>query len=207
MWVVLVAAIVIVLIGLWIVFLYSGLIRKRNRVDNAWAQVEVELGRRHDLVPHLVATVQGSAADECGTLDSVTQARAAATSAKGPVQTGAAEETLGQEIGRLFAVAEASPELKANQNFLDLRAQLKDTAEKIAISGQAYNDTVLTYNKGIRTFPAVAFAGMLDFSKRESFQFDEGESAVPTVSFTPASTAAASAAVSAPETTGDASSA
>ena len=165
-WLFIVVIVLIVLIGLWVVLLYNGLIRKRNRVDNAWAQVEVQLKRRHDLVPNLVATVQGYAAHERGTFDSVTQARAAATSAQGPAQAGAAEGILGQAIGRLFAVAEAYPELKANQNFLDLQAQLRDTEDKIAISRQVYNDTVLTYNNGIQTFPAVVLAGMLGFSKR-----------------------------------------
>ncbi|HEX4518063.1 MAG TPA: LemA family protein [Gaiellaceae bacterium] len=203
-WFLIVVVVLIVLIGLWIVFLYNGLIRKRNRVDNAWAQVEVQLKRRHDLVPNLVATVQGYASHERGTFDSVTQARAAATSAQGPAQAGAAEGILGQAIGRLFAVAEAYPELKANQNFLDLQSQLKDTEDKIAISRQVYNDTVLTYNNGIQTFPAVVFAGMLGFSKRDSFQIDDGDSAVPTVSFTqPADPAPAPA--PAAETPGDAS--
>jgi LemA protein len=184
-WLFIVVIVVIVLIGLWVVLLYNGLIRKRNRVENAWAQVEVQLKRRHDLVPNLVATVQGYASHERGTFDSVTQARAAATSAQGPAEAGAAEGILGQAIGRLFAVAEAYPELKANQNFLDLQAQLRDTEDKIAISRQVYNDTVLTYNNGIQTFPAVVLAGMLGFSRRDSFQIDDGDTAVPTVSFTP----------------------
>jgi LemA protein len=205
-WFFIVVIVVIVLIGLWVVWLYNGLIRKRNRVDNAWAQVEVQLKRRHDLVPNLVATVQGYAAHERGTFDSVTQARAAATSAQGPAQAGAAEGILGQAIGRLFAVAEAYPELKANQNFLDLQAQLRDTEDKIAISRQVYNDTVLTYNNGIQTLPAVVFAGMLGFSRRDSFQIDDGDSAAPTVRFTPAPEAASPAAP-APEPTGDAPSA
>ena len=199
-WLFIVVIVLIVLIGLWVVWLYNGLIRKRNRVDNAWAQVEVQLKRRHDLVPNLVATVQGYAAHERGTFDSVTEARAAATSAQGPAQAGAAEGILGQAIGRLFAVAEAYPELKANQNFLDLQAQLRDTEDKIAISRQVYNDTVLTYNNGIQTFPAVVFAGMLGFSRRDSLQIDDGDSAAPTVSFTPAPSPAAPP----PEPTGDA---
>ena len=204
-WLFIVVIVLIVLIGLWVVWLYNGLIRKRNRVDNAWAQVEVQLKRRHDLVPNLVATVQGYAAHERGTFDSVTQARAAATSAQGPAQAGAAEGILGQAIGRLFAVAEAYPELKANQNFLDLQAQLRDTEDEIAISRQVYNDTVLTYNNGIQTFPAVVFAGMLGFSRRDSFQIDDGDSAAPKVSFTPASSGFPAAPP--PEPTGDAPSA
>ena len=107
-------------------------------------------------MPNLVETVKGYAAHERGTFDSVTQARAAATSAQGPAQAGAAEGILGQALGRLFAVAEAYPDLKANQNFLDLQGQLRDTEDKIAISRQVYNDTVLTFNNAIQVFPAVA---------------------------------------------------
>jgi LemA protein len=185
-WLLIVVIVVVVLLALWAVLLYNGLVQKRNRVDNAWAQVEVQLKRRHDLVPNLVETVKGYAAHERGTFDSVTQARAAATSAQGPAQAGAAEGILGQAIGRLFAVAEAYPELKANQSFLDLQGQLRDTEDKIAISRQVYNDTVLTFNNGIQVFPAVLLAGALGFSKREFFEIDDAaERDAPQVSFTP----------------------
>ncbi len=182
-WLLIVIVVLVVLALLWLVLLYNGLVKKRNRVDNSWAQVEVQLKRRHDLIPNLVESVKGYAAHERGTFDSVTQARAAATSAQGPAQAGQAEGMLGQALGKLFAVAEAYPELKANQNFLDLQAQLKDTEDKIAISRQVYNDTVLTFNNGIQTFPAVVLAGALGFSKREFFEIDEGDSAAPAVSF------------------------
>jgi LemA protein len=182
-WLLIVIVVLVVLVLLWAVLLYNGLVKKRNRADNAWAQVEVQLKRRHDLIPNLVESVKGYAAHERGTFDSVTQARAAATSAQGPAQAGQAEGILGQALGKLFAVAEAYPELKANQNFLDLQAQLKDTEDKIAISRQVYNDTVLTFNNGIQTFPAVVVAGALGFSKREFFEIDEGDSAAPAVSF------------------------
>ena len=182
-WLLIVIVVLVVLVLLWAVLLYNGLVKKRNRVDNAWAQVEVQLKRRHDLIPNLVESVKGYAAHERGTFDSVTQARAAATSAQGPAQAGQAEGILGQALGKLFAVAEAYPELKANQNFLDLQAQLKDTEDKIAISRQVYNDTVLTFNNGIQTFPAVVLAGALGFSKREFFEIDDGDSAAPAVSF------------------------
>jgi LemA protein len=185
-WLLIVVIVVVVLIALWAVLLYNGLVQKRNRVDNAWAQVEVQLKRRHDLVPNLVEAVKGYAAHERGTFDSVTQARAAATSAQGPAQAGAAEGILGQAIGRLFAVAEAYPELKANQSFLDLQGQLRDTEDKIAISRQVYNDTVLTFNNAIQVFPAVLLAGALGFSKREFFEIDDAaERDAPQVSFTP----------------------
>ena len=185
-WLLIVVIVVVVLLLLWAVLLYNGLVQKRNRVDNAWAQVEVQLKRRHDLVPNLVETVKGYAAHERGTFDSVTQARAAATSAQGPAQAGAAEGILGQALGRLFAVAEAYPDLKANQNFLDLQGQLRDTEDKIAISRQVYNDTVLTFNNAIQVFPALLLAGALGFSKREFFEIDDAaERDAPQVSFTP----------------------
>ena len=185
-WLLIAVIVVVVLIAIWAVLLYNGLVQKRNRVDNAWAQVDVQLKRRHDLVPNLVETVKGYAAHERGTFDSVTQARAAATSAQGPAQAGAAEGILGQALGRLFAVAEAYPELKANESFLDLQGQLRDTEDKIAISRQVYNDTVLTFNNAIQVFPAVLLAGALGFSKREFFEIDDAaERDTPQVSFTP----------------------
>ncbi len=190
-WIVVVVIVVLVLALLWVALLYNGLVQKRNRVDNAWAQIEVQLKRRHDLIPNLVETVKGYAAHERGTFDEVTQARAAATSAQGPAATGAAEGLLGQALGRLFAVAEAYPELKANQSFLDLQGQLGDTEDKIAIARQVYNDTVLTYNNGIQTFPAVVLAGALGFTKRDSFEIADGDREAPAVSFAPASSDAA----------------
>jgi LemA protein len=175
---------VVVCLLLYVVVLYNGLVRKRNRVDNAWAQIEVQLKRRHDLVPNLVETVKGYAAHERGTFDAVTKARAEAASASSPAAIGAAEGALTQALGRLFAVAEAYPELKASQNFLDLQAQLNETENRIAISRQVYNDTVLTYNNAIQVLPAVVFAGMFGFSKRDSFEIEEaGEREAPSVSF------------------------
>jgi LemA protein len=185
-WLVVVVIVVVVLALLWVALLYNGLVQKRNRVDNAWAQIEVQLKRRHDLIPNLVETVKGYAAHERGTFDAVTRARAAAASAEGPAATGAAEGLLGQALGRLFAVAEAYPELKANQSFLDLQGQLRDTEDKIAIARQVYNDTVLTYNNGIQTFPAVVVAGALGFSKRDSFEIADDDREAPAVSFVPA---------------------
>src|SRR5260221_2738975 len=147
---VIIVLVVVVLLALYVIALFNGLVRKRNRVDNSWAQIEVQLKRRRDLVPNLVESVKGYAAHERGTFDSVTQARAAAQTASNPAAVGAAEGMLNQALGKLFAVAEAYPDLKANQNFLDLQAQLKDTEDKIAISRQVYNDTVLTYNNAIQ---------------------------------------------------------
>ena len=202
-WVLIAVLVAVVLFALYLVALYNGLVQKRNRVDNAWAQIEVQLKRRRDLIPNLVETVKGYAAHERGTFEAVTQARAAAAGATTPAAIGQAEGMLSQALGRLFAVAEAYPDLKANQNFLDLQAQLKDTEDKIAISRQVYNDTVLTYNNGIQVFPAVLLAGTFGFARREFFEIeDAGDREVPAVSFQPGTTApAASAAADAPSDT------
>ena len=184
----------IVLIAIYLIALYNGLVQKRNRVDNAWAQIEVQLKRRRDLIPNLVETVKGYAAHERGTFEAVTQARAAAAGAQGPAATAAAEGFLSQALGRLFAVAEAYPDLKANVNFLDLQAQLKDTEDKVAVSRQVYNDTVLTFNNAIQVVPAVFVAGMFGFIKREFFEVENAaDREVPTVSFQPDAPAAPAA--------------
>ena len=183
---VIIVLVVVVLLALYVIALFNGLVRKRNRVDNAWAQIEVQLKRRRDLIPNLVETVKGYAAHERGTFEAVTQARAAAAGAQTPAAIGAAEGMLNQALGRLFAVAEAYPELKANQNFLDLQSQLRDTEDKIAISRQVYNDTVLTFNNAIQVFPAVLVAGVLGFAKREFFEIENaGDREPPAVSFEP----------------------
>jgi LemA protein len=185
-WVVIVVLVLVVLLLLYLVALFNGLVRKRNRVDNSWAQIDVQLKRRRDLIPNLVETVKGYAAHERGTFEAVTQARAAAAGAQTPAAIGAAEGMLSQALGRLFAVAEAYPELKANQNFLDLQAQLRDTEDKISISRQVYNDTVLTYNNAIQVVPAVLVAGLLGFAKREFFEIETaGDREPPAVSFQP----------------------
>ena len=185
-WLLIAILAVIVLIGLYLIALYNGLVKNRNRVDNAWAQIEVQLKRRRDLIPNLVETVKGYAAHERGTFEAVTQARAAAAGAQGPAATAEAEGFLTQALGKLFAVAEAYPDLKASTNFLDLQAQLKDTEDKIAVSRQVYNDTVLTFNNAIQVFPAVLIAGPFGFTKREFYEIeDAADRNVPTVSFAP----------------------
>src|SRR6188508_987943 len=126
--------VIVALIVIALIALYNRFVRYRNRVDNSWAQIEVQLRRRRDLIPNLVETVKGYAAHERGTFEAVTQARAAAAGAKSPAEAGAAEGLLSQALGRLFAVAEAYPELKANENFLELQAQLRDAEDKIAVS-------------------------------------------------------------------------
>ena len=194
MWVLIGILVVVVVLVLYAIALYNGLVQKRNRVDNAWAQIEVQLKRRHDLIPNLVETVKGYAAHERGTFEAVTNARAAAVGAQGPAQAAAAEGILSQALGRLFAVAEAYPDLKASTNFLDLQQQLQDTENKIAVSRQVYNDTVLTYNNAIQVFPAVLIAGSFGFTRREFFEIeDAGEREVPTVSFDPAAPVAPAA--------------
>ena len=181
----------VVLIGIYLIALYNGLIKKRNRVDNSWAQIEVQLKRRRDLIPNLVETVKGYAAHERGTFEAVTQARAAAAGAQGPAQTAQAEGFLTQALGKLFAVAEAYPDLKANTNFLELQGQLEETENKIAVSRQVYNDTVLTFNNAIQVFPAVLLAGPLGFTKREFYEVDDAaDRDVPEVSFQPNAPAA-----------------
>jgi LemA protein len=164
--------------------MYNGLVRKRNRAQNAWAQVDVQLKRRHDLIPNLVETVKGYAAHERGTFDEVTQARTAAQQAQGPQAQAQAENVLTQALGRLFAVAEAYPQLRATENFQQLQAQLSETESNIAVSRQVYNDTVLTYDNALQTLPTSIIAGMFNFQAREYFQADDGDRAVPQVSFT-----------------------
>ncbi|MEO5634185.1 LemA family protein [Gaiella sp.] len=184
----------VVLLAIYLIALYNGLVTKRNRVDNAWAQIEVQLKRRRDLIPNLVKTVKGYAAHERGTFEAVTQARAAAAGAQGPAAAAEAEGFLTQALGKLFAVAEAYPDLKANENFLDLQNQLRDTEDKIAVSRQVYNDTVLTFNNAIQVFPAVLIAGPFGFTKREFYEVeDAADRDVPTVSFAPDAPAAPAA--------------
>jgi LemA protein len=188
--------VVFVVVGLYLVVLYNSLVQKRNRVANAWAQIDVQLRRRRDLIPNLVETVKGYAAHERGTFEAVTQARAAAAGATTTAAIGAAEGMLSQALGRLFAVAEAYPELKANQSFLDLQEQLSEAENKIAVSRQVYNDTVLTYNNAIQVFPAVLLAGRLGFRQLQFFEVAEpADREVPAVSFQAATDAGTDAPV------------
>ena len=170
---------VLVLLGLLLalvvvlVVLYNRLVTLRNRVENAWAQVDVQLKRRYDLIPNLVETVKGYAAHERETFEAVTAARSRAQAAQGPAEQGAAEGILGQALGRLFAVAEAYPELQADENFRQLQTELGETENRIAVSRQVYNDTVLTYNNAIQTVPGVVLAGPFGFARKEFFELEE----------------------------------
>jgi LemA protein len=182
-WVLVILALLVV-VALLLVGLYNRLVRARNRVDNAWGQVEVQLKRRWDLIPNLVETVKGYAAHERGTFEAVTQARAAAQSAKTPAEAAQAEGILGAALGRLFAVAEAYPELQADENFRQLQSELDETENRVAVSRQVYNDTVLTYNNTIQTFPGAVFAGPFGFVPREFFEVEDAvQREAPKVTF------------------------
>lgn len=174
---------VVALLLVALVLLYNNLVRLRNRVDNAWAQVDVQLRRRYDLIPNLVETVKGYAAHERETFEAVTNARTRAQAASGPAEQGAAEGILGQALGRLFAVAEAYPELQADENFRQLQEELAQTENRIAVSRQVYNDTVLTYNNAIQTFPGLLVAGPFGFAKRDFFEAEDAVREAPRVTF------------------------
>src|SRR5687768_7140698 len=198
---------IVAVAALLLVVLYNRFVRLRNRVDNAWAQIEVQLKRRWDLIPNLVETVKGYAAHERETFENVTQARAAAQQAQTPAESAQAEGFLSQALGRLFAVAEAYPELQADENFRQLQTEVAGTENRIAVSRQVYNDTVLTFNNAIQTFPGVVLAGPFGFTKREFFETDETQREAPRVDFgrdpaTPAAPAAPPAPPAEPGTGG-----
>jgi LemA protein len=174
---------IIVLLVVALVLFYNRLVRLRNRVENAWAQVDVQLKRRYDLIPNLVETVKGYASHERETFEAVTAARTRAQAAQGAAEQGAAEGILGQALGRLFAVAEAYPELQADENFRQLQEELAQTENRIAVSRQVYNDTVLTYNNAIQTVPGVLVAGPLGFAKKDFFEVEEAAREAPQVAF------------------------
>ena len=180
---VIVILVIVVVLIVAIIALYNNLVKLRNMVDNAWAQIDVQLQRRLDLIPSLVETVKGYATHERGTLDEVTQARSAVMSARTPEGKMEADGILTGALKSLFAVAEAYPDLKANVNFQQLQAELSNTEDKISYMRQSYNDTVMKYNTAIQTFPAVLIAGMMGFSQRESFDAAAGSDAAPRVQF------------------------
>jgi LemA protein len=179
-------AVVVVLLILFLIFAYNGLVKARNRVDNAYSQIEVQQKRRYDLIPNLVETVKGYAAHERGTLEAVTQARANAINAQQSGSVGdqaQAENVLSGALKSLFAVAEAYPDLKANQNFLNLQEELTATEDRIAYSRQFFNDSVLSYNNAIQTFPRNLLAGMFNFEKRDFFDAEPEASGPVSVQF------------------------
>jgi LemA protein len=164
---------IVVLLLLYVVFAYNGLVRLRNRIDNAWSQIDVQLRRRYDLIPNLVETVKGYAAHERQTFESVTKARADAISAQGVADQAQAENQITSALKSLFAVAEAYPELKANQNFLALQEEVTSTEGRIAYARQFYNDEVLKLNTRVQTFPTNVLAGAFGFHEREYFEADD----------------------------------
>jgi LemA protein len=164
---------VVAVIAVYLMFAYNGLIRLRNRIEGAWAQIDVQLRRRYDLIPNLVETVKGYAAHERETLEAVTNARAAAIGAQGVGEQAQAENMITSALRSLFAVSEAYPELKANENFLNLQEELTGTEGRIAYARQFYNDTVLRYNTRIQSFPPNLFARALGFHEREYFEADD----------------------------------
>ena len=176
-------AAVVALAGGYAVFVYNRLVRRRNACQNAWAQVDVQLKCRHDLIPNLVESVKGYAAHESGTFEAVTNARANAINAQTPQDQAQAENVLSGALKSLFAVAEAYPDLKANQNFLNLQEELTSAEDRIAYARQFFNDAVLSYNTKIQQFPTVLIAGMFHFEKREFFDAAPEDTETPQVQF------------------------
>ena len=181
----LVIVLVLVVIGVFFVIgIYNSLVRLRNQVKNAWSQIDVQLKRRHDLIPNLMETVKGYMNHERETLESVTNARAKAMGADTVGEKAAAESELNGAMSKFFLVVENYPDLKANQNFMQLQEELTSTENKIAFSRQAYNDQVLFYNNKIQMFPSNIIAGMFSFKEGEFFELEEpGEREAPKVDF------------------------
>ena len=180
----------LVLLGLivvgvvWVVGIYNGLVRLRNQVRNAWSQIDVQLKRRHDLIPNLVETVKGYAGHEKETLDRVIRARSAAVSANSVPSQVQAEQELSGALGRLMVVVEQYPDLKANQNFLGLQEELSSTENRIGFARQHYNDSVMTYNTRTQTVPANFIAGPFHFGPEPFFEVEEaGMRQAPAVKF------------------------
>lgn len=166
---------IIAILVIWAVVIYNGLIRLKNRVDEAWSDIDVQLKRRYDLIPNLVNTVKGYAAHEKEVFEKVTEARTRAMSAQSTGDKAQAENALSQTLKSLFAVAENYPDLKANQNFLELQRELTDTEDKIQAARRFYNGNVRDFNTKIQVFPNNIFSGMLGFVAREFFEAEEGE--------------------------------
>jgi LemA protein len=181
-WVIVLVA-VLLLLALAVVVVYNRLVRLRNRSENSWAQVDVQLRRRYDLIPNLVETVKGYASHERGTFDEVTEARTRAQQADGVAEQAQAENVLTAALGRLFAVAEAYPELRATENFQQLQAQLADVEQNIVIARQVYNDVVLTYDNALETVPTNIVAGVFNFRPREYFETEGATREAPSVQF------------------------
>ena len=178
-----VVAVIVVLLLLWVMKAYNKLVQLRNMVRDQWSQIDVLLKRRADLIPNLVETVKGYASHEKETLDEVISARSKAVNAETPKEEMEANGELSKALGRLLAIAEAYPDLKANTNFTDLQNQLKETEDKIAYARQFYNDTVLQYNNQCEMFPSSIIASIFNFKMADFFQANEADKEVPNVKF------------------------
>lgn len=174
---------VVALLVLVLVAMYNGLVRDRNRVDNAWSQVDVQLERRYDLIPNLIETVKGYAAHEQQTFEQVTEARNAALAAQGPGEQAEAENVLTSALRQLFALAEDYPDLRASENFAQLQTELSETENRISVSRQIFNDTVLTYNNKVQQVPTNMVASMFGFGEREFFDAGDEAEEAPVVEF------------------------
>ena len=173
----------IVLVALWLIGTYNGLVTLKNRTDEAWSDIDVQLKRRYDLIPNLVETVKGYAAHESGTFEKVIAARNAAMSAQGPAAKGEAEGALSTTLKSIFALSEAYPDLKANQNYLQLQQELTDTEDKIQAARRFYNGNVRDFNTKLQVFPTNMIGNSLGFKARDFFEVAEAEKAVPQVKF------------------------
>jgi LemA protein len=193
-------AVIVILLIVFVIAVYNGMVRSRNKVDEAWSGIDVQLKRRHDLIPNLVESVKGYAAHERETFQAVTDARTRAMSASGPAAAGAAEGMLSQALGRLFAVAEAYPQLRATENFQQLQNELTNTEDQIAASRRIYNGNVQSYNSSIQVFPNSIIAGMGGFTRREFFEIEDAGDREPVkVDFSTPPSVAAPEPAAAPE--------
>jgi len=180
-----IVAVVLVLLVLFIIGIYNALIRLRNQVGNAWSQIDVQLKRRHDLIPNLVETAKGYMQHERQTFEEITKARSQAMGAKTVTEASKAEGALGEALSKFMLVVENYPDLKANQNFLSVQEELTGTENKISFARQSYNDQVLFFNNKIQMFPSNIIANMFSFDKRDFFELEvAAEREVPKVSFT-----------------------
>ncbi len=183
MWPLIIVIAVLVLLVLWVVSAYNRLVKFRNRTDNAWSQVDVQLKRRYDLVPNLVETVKGYAAHEQATFTEVVEARNQAVSATGVAETAAAESVLTGALRHLFALSESYPQLRSSENFGTLQSQLSEIEDDIAVARQIYNDTTLTYNNAVQTIPTNIVASVTGFEKGPFFEVEAEGRSVPKVQF------------------------
>ncbi len=182
-WVLIILISLVVIVGLAFMFTYNGLVSLRNKIEAAYAQIDVQLNRRHDLIPNLVETVKGYAQHESGTLEAVIQARNSAMAASSIEDKAAAENVISGALKSIFALSEAYPDLKANANFQQLQAELSSTEDRIAYARQYYNDNVRAYNTKVQSFPSVVVANMFRFDEREYFQTDGEARGSVTVDF------------------------